>query len=413
MYTFTVTVIFGGKNSKCTIPWSSKKTSIIVFWAWQDRSAFLGRNSFGPIHWQLACFCSGSNTLNQDSSPVMIDHRKSGSCVSLRLLLQWVTRHCFCSCMSNRGTNLGTFFFSSRSFFMMLWTLPVEICTSAETCLTVARQSCWMTCWTARTLAKFLALAARPGCSKSSPVLSPCSARRYQRRQVVLDRHHPHKLLVKARMFHPGTCLEMHRQWCGAAARNKASWLTIFHVHFAGLLRHLRQKLLITVPWGKADMALTCRHQPNTHPKADVACHAFPLKRSGNNAWCSLSFGQASYVCSSRLFRSMPECDSWASAMHMRWKHGQTHTCLRHWLMHEYPWFRNKFLHVKQNVKRVRYGSGKPYGKTSEARNDPFVEQWCDQEFTRTWYRQTHTHRYTHRTTHAQTHTFSFSHAPV
>ncbi len=83
-YTFEVAVIFGGKNSKWTMPWLSKKTSIMVLCAWCDCRAFLGHFSLACIHWQLLCLSSGSHTLNLDSSPVIRLHRNRGSCVSFR-----------------------------------------------------------------------------------------------------------------------------------------------------------------------------------------------------------------------------------------------------------------------------------------------------------------------------------------
>ncbi len=181
-------VILGGKNSRCTTPWSSKNTSMSVFLAWRLQSTFFGRLSSLWSHWQLLCFCSGSSTLNHNSAPVTTVHKKSRSWVAARFSLQTATLKSFWSWVRMRGTNFGAFFFKSRSCFRMLCTLPVDIWTSAATCLTIARQSFSTTSCTALTFDRVLAVILRPGLSLSLALRSPSEARMYHLLQVDLDK---------------------------------------------------------------------------------------------------------------------------------------------------------------------------------------------------------------------------------
>ena len=94
----------------------------------------------------------------------------------------------FCAWVRILGTNFGAFLFIWRSFFRIVWALPLEILTWAATCLIVARLSWLTTSCTACTVAKFLAVGFLLGCSLSHPDLSPWSALTYQRLQVDLDK---------------------------------------------------------------------------------------------------------------------------------------------------------------------------------------------------------------------------------
>ncbi len=159
-----------------------------VFLACLLRSAFLGHVSSLPSHWQLLCFCSGSRTLNHDSSPVTTVHRNRGSWVNPRFSRQTDTLKSFWSCVRMRGTNFGAFFLRSRSCRRILWTVALERLVSAEICLTVALLSRWTTSSTARTFNRVLITCCLPGLGKSFPLLSPAFALRYHLLHVDLDR---------------------------------------------------------------------------------------------------------------------------------------------------------------------------------------------------------------------------------